>query len=264
MSAAAGTRLPVIDWKQAWLQPWRALGERVAARHHAGCSVPEALNAELRLRPVRLAAGALSFVPQAALPAGTAYVAHIAATAEVPTRDNLHDFFNGLAWLHHPQLKRRLNEAQASELHRRGGAGGVRGALRDALTLFDENAAWVQLPAPLVEAWQAQDWRTLFVQRRADWAGARITLFGHALLDKLTQPRKAITAHGWALPPGLAPAEAEAWWCEHLEAALPHRHPLVVLGVPGWWPANAAPGFYDDVAVFRPRRPGAGLDDLRV
>ena len=27
--------------------------------------------------------------------------------------------------------------------------------------------------------------------------------------------------------------------------------PLPVLGVPGWWPANELPGFYDDRAVFR-------------
>jgi hypothetical protein len=24
-----------------------------------------------------------------------------------------------------------------------------------------------------------------------------------------------------------------------------------VLGVPGWWPGNEEPGFYDDAAVFR-------------
>jgi len=27
---------------------------------------------------------------------------------------------------------------------------------------------------------------------------------------------------------------------------------LPVLGIPGWWPANEAPSFYDDPAVFRP------------
>ena len=30
--------------------------------------------------------------------------------------------------------------------------------------------------------------------------------------------------------------------------------PLPVLGVPGWWPANEAPGFYADAQVFRPLR----------
>ena len=28
--------------------------------------------------------------------------------------------------------------------------------------------------------------------------------------------------------------------------------PLPVLGLPGWWPANDDPNFYDDRAVFRP------------
>jgi cytochrome P450 len=27
-----------------------------------------------------------------------------------------------------------------------------------------------------------------------------------------------------------------------------------VLGVPGWWAANASPDFYDDTNVFRPGR----------
>ena len=27
--------------------------------------------------------------------------------------------------------------------------------------------------------------------------------------------------------------------------------PLPVLGVPGWWPANESPAFYDDATVFR-------------
>ncbi len=27
--------------------------------------------------------------------------------------------------------------------------------------------------------------------------------------------------------------------------------PLPVLGVPGWWSANASPDFYDDTSVFR-------------
>ena len=30
--------------------------------------------------------------------------------------------------------------------------------------------------------------------------------------------------------------------------------PLPVLGVPGWWAANEVAAFYDDTAVFRPKR----------
>jgi hypothetical protein len=36
-------------------------------------------------------------------------------------------------------------------------------------------------------------------------------------------------------------------------AAKPFAH-LPVLGVPGWWAANAELGFYDDPAVFRAPR----------
>jgi hypothetical protein len=30
--------------------------------------------------------------------------------------------------------------------------------------------------------------------------------------------------------------------------------PLPVLGVPGWWPTNGSPDFYDDTGYFRPGR----------
>jgi hypothetical protein len=39
------------------------------------------------------------FIPQEDLPEGVAYEAHISATGNVPTRENLHDFFNALVWL---------------------------------------------------------------------------------------------------------------------------------------------------------------------
>lgn len=249
---AAGPALPPIDWSAPWLAPWRERGQRVAAGA-ARTSVAEALNAELAQQPIALDAGPLRFVPQADLPPGVPYEAHIAATACVPTRELLHDLFNGLAWLHHPRLKRHLNQRQAEALQR-DGVGPARGVLRDALTLFDENGAWVQLPPRLAEAWRQHDWETLFVRHRADWATVRVHLFGHALLDKLTTPRKPITAHARLLPPGLPADAAEAWLCDCLDEAPAQRLPLIVLGVPGWWPPNADPGFYRDAAVFRPRR----------
>ena len=61
-------------------------------------------------------------------------------------RDKLHDLFNGIVWLRFPQLKRRLNELQAAQIALHG-IGATRGAVRDALTLFDENAAVVRPPA---------------------------------------------------------------------------------------------------------------------
>ena len=182
------------------------------------------------------------------MPAGEPYEVFIARTACVPTRDNLHDLFNGLMWLTYPQTKGRLNVMQARqiELH---GTSGARGPLRDALTVFDENAAVLQAPADLVDALRRHDWDTLFVTRRAQWQSARLVLFGHALLEKLMQPRKAITAHVW-LSEGPTDSElASSLTPERLLAK--SFLPLPVLGVPGWWSANEEPGFYDDADVFR-------------
>lgn len=243
--------LAAIDWAQPWLAPYRAIGE--AAAHAA---LRTSVAAALQQNGVQ---GALPvFVPQFDLPAGQAYEAHIFQTGTVPTRDNLHDFFNGLVWLAFPETKRRLNELQAAEIARRGIAS-TRGALRDALTLFDENGAVLEAPAPLWKALAARDWHSLFVTQRALWAEARLLVFGHALLEKLTTPRKALTAH--VLLPLPAADGQSALDDRALARSLDPDHlvqkpfvPLPVLGVPGWWPENELPDFYDDSKVFRPGR----------
>ncbi len=252
--AAAG----LTDAGSPWLAPYREVALRIASCCVVDAPLADTLNAALALQPeVHLAAGPLRFVPQQELPDGEAYEAFIARTGSVPTRDNLHDLFNGLAWLQFPQLKRRLNELQAQQLHR-AGVSSTRGAVRDALTLFDENAALWQAPAVLVDALRQRDWRALFITHRPGWQDARLTLFGHALMEKLTRPRKAITAHVWVLPEGV---DAQAHLVELLTPALlaskPHL-PLPVLGVPGWWAANELPTFYDDAAVFRAVRETRG------
>ncbi len=193
-------------------------------------------------------------------PPGLAYEQFIFETGQVPTRENLHDFFNGLCWLRFPLAKRRLNRLQAAEIEAHG-VGAVRGPVRDALTLLDENAALLQAPGPLWDALAARDWQRLFVALRPLWAQARLVLFGHALLEKLAQPYKSITAHVWREPVpdslGDDVARWDAWLATRLDAprlAGKPFTPLPVLGVPGWWAANEAPGFYDDPAVFRAPR----------
>lgn len=241
-----------IDWGRPWLAPYRQIGRRVVARIAAGTHVAEALNAEAEAEPPMLHAGALRFVAQSALPAGEAYESFIARTAQVPTRDLLHDLFNGLAWLVFPRLKRQLNEVHAEQIARHR-VGPVRGPVRDALTLFDENGAVLQAPAALLDALRRRDWQSLFVSQREDWAAARLTLFGHALIEKLARPRKAITAQVWAVPSEEGDTEAFlcAQACADWLAAKPGL-PLPVLGVPGWWQGNEDPEFYRDVQVFRP------------
>jgi hypothetical protein len=236
----------------SWLSPYRPMMERIL---HAtdSQSIAAALNASRDDL-----ASSIRFVDQTALPAGEAYESFIARTSCVPTRDNLHDLFNGLMWLSYPQTKRRLNELQARQIDLHG-TSGPRGPLRDSLTLFDENAAILQAPADLLNALRKRDWQTLFTARRAQWQSARLAVFGHALMEKLMQPRKSITAHVWAVADLTDDALASSLTVERL-LARPFL-PLPVLGVPGWWRENEAPGFYDDTEVFRPPRCSAEADD---
>lgn len=239
--------LELITWDAPWLSGYRAIGEALAQQVGPVRSCAEALNK---------AKGPLRFVPQAELPPGMAYEQFIFERQCVPTRDGLHDFFNGLAWLHFPQSKRKLNQLQAAQIAI-DGVQAVRGPLRDALTVFDENAALLQAPDALWDALAARDWPRLFLDLRPLWARAQLTLFGHALLEKLVRPRKAITAHVYRVPLDLAPAALDVWLAQDLHgerlAGKPFV-PLPVLGVPGWWPMQDA-AFYADAQVFRPQRP---------
>ena len=245
------------DWRAPWYAPWGETGQAVMARVAAGAPVYEALNQALKGQADPTGAHAVRFVPQDAMPDGAAYERFIFEQRQCPTREGLHDFFNGLCWLHFPQAKRRLNELQAMQIAAHG-VGAVRGPVRDAITVFDENGALLDAPAPLWEALVARQWQRLFVELRPLWAQARLVVFGHALLEKLVAPRKDMTAHVWHAGAPLGSRQATDAW---LAAALSEDRlaskpfvPLPVLGVPGWWPANEAAAFYDDARVFRPAR----------
>lgn len=197
------------------------------------------------------------FVPQAELPDAIAYEQYIWHTRNIPTRDNLHDFFNGLIWHHFPRTKRRLNELQAQAIAA-DGVQAVRGPLRDALTVFDENGAVLWAPAPLWEALQARDWLRLFVHLRPLWDEARLVLLGHALLEKLVFPRKPMVAHVYQAQVAIdSIANLDAWLAADIDekrwVCKPFT-PLPVLGVPGWWAANGSADFYADPQVFRAPR----------
>ena len=241
--------LELIDWSAPWLAPWRTQGRAVAARVVQGMACADALNAE--------DAAPRRFVPQSMLPQGVAYEQFIFATGDVPTRDGLHDFFNGLCWMRFPHTKLRLNALQAAQIEATG-IQPVRGPTRDAITVVDENAAILQAPDALWQALQAKDWQRAFGALRPLWREAHLVLLGHALLEKLVTPRKAITAHVYRAPlevPDLA--ALDAWLAQDFTAerlaTKPFAH-LPVLGVPGWWPANDDPRFYADASVFRPPR----------
>lgn len=226
-----------------WLMPHSALLRRIL--HVANSeSVAVALNAARDE-----GTESLRFVAHSVLPAGEPYESFIASTGCVPTRDNLHDLFNGLMWIAYPQTKKRMNALQAQQIALHG-TFGPRGAVRDALTLFDENAAVLHAPSTLVEALRQRDWKVLFIEERSRWQSARLVVFGHALMEKLLQPRKEITAHVWVIQE-LTDSELASSLIPERLAAKPFL-PLPLLGVPGWWDRNEERSFYDDLEVFRP------------
>ena len=239
-----------INWKRPWLDGWCETGQRVSQAVTGGASLGEALNLESNA-PVR-------FVPQGELPPGQGYEHYLFHSGQCPTRDNLHDFFNGLCWLRFPQIKQKINQLHAVELANaaEGGHPPLRGPVRDALTVFDENAAFLLAPPPLWDALEARDWQRLFVGLRPLWKEAQLVLFGHALLEKLVYARKPITAHIYRAQPAIdSIAELDLWVAHDLNAAKLAGKPflpLPVLGVPGWWPGNEDFSFYDDPSVFRP------------
>ena len=125
-----------LDWTAPWFAPVASEGRAVAASLAKGEPWLQALG---DTAPVR-------FVPQAELPAGTAYEQFIFDTGRVPTRENLHDFFNGLCWRRFPLSKQRLNQLQAAQI----AADGVReaeGPIAATLTahhlLYNRNAIFL-------------------------------------------------------------------------------------------------------------------------
>ena len=239
-----------INWNSPWWEPVRSLGQPALASWMAGAGVAQALNT--------IGPAPVCFLPHDALAEGQAYERFIFERSAVPTRDNLHDFLNGLIWLRYPLSKRRMNALQAQEIAVNG-VQATRGPVRDAVTVFDENGALLAAPEPLMSALRERRWDELFGPMRPLWGQARLWLLGHAALEKLVSPYKSITAHVLAVPEELrTPEEADEWLADWLSAErlVPKPFvPLPLLGIPGWWAENEEGSFYDDKAVFRPKRP---------
>ncbi len=250
-----------IDWSRPWYDSVRPAFARF---DFDALGLTGALNAGAEaLALVNQRGQAIRFVPQAALPEGRAYEDYIGATGCVPTRENLHDFFNGLVWLTFPRIKQQLNALQAAQIAL-AGVGKSRGAARDAATIFDENSALLVVRDSTLEpllrehAWH----EALYARRHLFGGDAQVWLFGHALMEKLVAPRKAITAHTRVVQAderyfAMAPDEQRGWLDEHVAASLANEQfntacftPLPVLGIPGWWPQQDE-AFYADTTVFR-------------
>jgi len=256
------------DLGAPWFEPFRRWAEPSDPRP-AGRLDLALLNRLAAARSARTEDGLpLRFV-EARQVSAAAYEDAIGESGAVPTRTHgpgmLHDWFNALAWLAFPRIKARLNrlhrEALAASMNRTAG----RGALRDAVTLLDENGALFVCRDPMLAAsLRSRDWRALFVDARERFAAdVTVRVLGHGLCEKLLMPYKAMCAHAWIVElPVDATADPDGEALDAMVAAqlrpdalrAANLHPLPLLGVPGWWSANADPAFYDDRAVFRRAR----------
>jgi hypothetical protein len=209
------------------------------------------------------------FVPppgDAAIRAG--YEARVFRSGQVEVRPHdAHDLFNALVWLAFPLTKAALNRRHHAALSVESPKGN-RGAVRDALTVFDESGIIVAASEPgLLQLLRDFQWQALFVQHRDRVRAAmHCAIFGHALYEKALTPYIGMTGHALlvevdaafhALPPAEQRRKLDRKVSGEVEAALSATRdlaPLPVLGVPGWWPANERPEFYEDSGYFRPGR----------
>ncbi|MGP9544818.1 DUF3025 domain-containing protein [Psychrobacter sp. AOP7-B1-25] len=221
----------------------------------------------------------LQFVSQNALPEGEAYEQFIGTTGNIPTRDNLHDLFNGSIWLTFPKTKAVLNYYHMLEISKQG-ISERRGRVRDTITVFDENGAvLVTSDASIGDALVNFDWQASLVKPRAKWdhptqsnnsAQAAVYIFGHALLEQLVSPRKPLCAHSivihvaqefFTLPLAERTNCLDSKVAEYMDTLLSNDDvkprqlaPLPILGVPHFWAENKAADFYEDSYVFRSGR----------
>ena len=174
-----------IDWSMPWFAQFAARGVRWQQAAIAGeTQLLAAMNADAAHSLQLTGRGQrLAFIAQDELPPGAAYEAHIAATGCVPTRHNLHDFFNASVWFAFPRIKAALNARQSAAIDALG-VGPTRGGVRDALTLFDENALLFACADPALRtALRGFDWRTL--------AGREPRRLGRRLRGALLRSRAA-------------------------------------------------------------------------
>jgi hypothetical protein len=251
------------SWSAPYWQGYQTLLNRLGIVPGGALPGPERLT-ELLPPDTRTASGKrVEFVDADRL-GPVAYEAHIHATGQVSTRhDNWHDLFNALVWCRFPAAKSMMNSLHVRHLDEE--QAGRRGPVRDALTLLDESGVVVASTEPgLLELIQRRRWTELFCTHRGDW-GRRISVFitGHALLDKMLDPYKSMTAHALLLhaDPKSSNSNIDSLLAASLLAGRIRSpsdlDPLPVMGIPGWWIDGVQDdAFYRDREVFRPRPEG--------
>jgi hypothetical protein len=257
--AAAALAHPAFDPLRPWLAKLGGDTSVAALNLLAGQASPQTASGH----PVRFC------VPEVA--GEGHYEQRIFDTGLVETRaDNLHDFFNALAWLAFPCTKAALNARHVARVRVEGSQ---RGPLRDLLTLFDEGGVIVACAedacAEIEALVKGFRWQALFWERRlALLEEARFVLTGHNAYEKALAPYPGITCKALFVPtprsllagdgPDLVTwldARAAGWVGALPDEATPRQMaPLPVFGYPGWLPDSANAAFYADRRWFRAGR----------
>lgn len=208
---------------------------------------------------------AIHFVPSELLDDG-GYEYRIYTTGQVSTRaQHWHDLFNAMVWMRFPRIKVAMNSLHYHAIPEE--KDGCRGDLRDALTLFDEcGVIVVSDNHELLSALAQRRWSDLFLADNFE-ESIRLSICGHAMLEKYLSPYKSMTAKALLLHTGsdfLKLPRAEM--LQHLDIEISKKlldgtiltkptwlAPLPLAGVSGWWPQNEQNDrlFYDDPHVFR-------------
>ena len=256
-----------FDQFQPYWQDYLPFLNQLTGREFPSCAQ---LNELLPAGLCSLGGMTIRFVPSEQL-ADDGYEHRIYTTGQVSTRaGNWHDFFNALVWIRYPHIKTAMNR-----LHYQAGAkkkSGSRGALRDALTLFDECGVIVFSDhLEILEALTERRWADAFLAETFK-ASVALSVCGHAMLEKYLSPYKAMTAKALYVQVDRGLLELpRVEILKHLDRVLAKQildgqvldspaclSPLPLAGVPGWWPENEHndDSFYADLQVFRPAPQG--------
>ena len=180
--------------------------------------------------------------------------------------NNWHDLFNAIIWMTFPKSKAIVNKLNYLSLIQQKGL--QRSKKGDALTLFDEDGIIVfSKQKHLMDLIINFQWEELFWnQRDAIQEDMCFVIFGHALYEKMLEPRIGITGKGVLISQIIINNDdfldlnrIDTAIADHLLEPTTLKHgkdfcPLPVLGIPGWFSGNDKKEFYGDLSYFRPGR----------
>lgn len=192
----------------------------------------------------------------------------------IPTRQNWHDFFNGLIWSQFPCTKAYFNSCHIEQIARSGNVK-KRTSQRDKLTHFDECGLVLFTSCSNIQTQLLEhDWEGLFVSGKDKWHTQIVPIiFGHALWEMLLNPFIGLTAKVTVIRVDNAQLtiltktdksrEFYALCDDMLLSHIQENHlinakrpwlPMPLLGIPQWSHIEQDASFYSNEQYFMAKR----------